>query len=99
MQRGNRTKRTPWFVDVVLFFEHGQVLRPIFVELDGSSHSEGEPAKIAHKRVKREHKIAACMHWCNISRQQFIEWMHHKKQDVMIAQLVVELNAAVQYLV
>lgn len=92
MQPGTHKKRAPWYVDVALLFEHGQRWFTILVELDGASHSRGDYELLERKRVNREHKIAACMHWCDIARWQFIAWQE--------AENVVDmLNAVVNKLV
>lgn len=92
VQAGVHKKRSPWYVDAVLLFEHGQVCFPILLELDGASHSRGDHELLERKRVNREHKIAACMHWCGISRWQFIVWKESER-------IVDKLNAAVNRLV
>ncbi len=76
-QSGKQTKRSPFYVDVLLLLEHEhEQYFPIVVEFDGRSHQFKDwEAQQRHDERKAARRLAV-MHCFQIDSFQLIEWKH-----------------------
>lgn len=72
--RSKHRKQSPWYADVVLFFQHCQQHIPVFVELDGASHLSRDFSVMQRLDADRQAKLSAAMECFDLHAYQFIVW-------------------------